>query len=329
MVVNSGVHFSLHANCHHQIVFAKFDLKVYYPPPYEREVWHYQEADAILVRRAIHAFNWKRALSNLRVDEQVTVFDRTILNIMKNFIPHETFVCDDKDPPWFNKRIKSLIQEGTLLFETFRNKRNNVEIITGLNNLNDRLALLISTAKQNYYSKIVEKLQNTQRSSRAYWSSLKIFLNNKKIPIIPPLYHKNKFVIDFKKKAELFNSFFTDQCSLVSNSSELPSQLKYLTQSRLLSITFSKDDIAKMIQNLDPNKVHSHDQISIRMLKLCSTSICKPLEIIFNRYLETGTFPNDWKKGNVVPVFKKGDKQILKNYRPILLLPVCGKILRN
>ena len=80
---------------------------------------------------------------------------------MKNLIPHETIVCDDMDPPWFNKRIKYLIQEGTLLLETFRNNRNNVEIITSINNLNDRLALLINTAKQNCYSTIVEKLQKT------------------------------------------------------------------------------------------------------------------------------------------------------------------------
>ena len=253
----------------------------------------------------------------------------TGLNIMKNFILHETIVCDDKDPPWFNKRIKSLIEEGTLLLETFRNNRNNVEIITCVNNLNDRLALLMNTAMQNYYSNMAEKLQNTQRSSKAYWSLLKIFLNNKKIPIIPPLYHKNEFVIDFQKKAEFFNSFFVDQCSLISNSSELPNKLEYLTQSRLSSINFSKDDIAKMIQNLDPNKTHGHDQISIRILKLCSTSICKPLEIIFSRCLVTGTFPNDWKKGNVVPVFKKGDKEILKNYRPISLLPVCDKIFEK
>ena len=141
---------------------------------------------------------------------------------------------------------------------------------------------MINAAKQNFYSKIVEKLQNTQRSSKAYRYLLKIVLNNKKIAIIPRLYHKSEFVIDFKKKAELFNSFFGDQCSLISNSNELPSKLEYLTQSRLSSITFSKDDIAKMIQNLDPNKAHGHDQISIRMLKLCSNSICKPLEIIFN-----------------------------------------------
>ena len=46
-------------------------------------------------------------------------FKRTILNIMKNFISHETILCHDKYPLWFNKRIKSLIQ-GLLLLETFR-----------------------------------------------------------------------------------------------------------------------------------------------------------------------------------------------------------------
>ena len=41
MVGNSGAHSSLHTNCHHQTIFAKFNLKIYYPPPYEQEVWHY------------------------------------------------------------------------------------------------------------------------------------------------------------------------------------------------------------------------------------------------------------------------------------------------
>ena len=124
--------------------------------------------------------------------------------------------------------------------------------------------------------------QNSQRSPKAYWSLLKIFLNNKKIPITSSLYHKNEFVTDFKKQAELFNSFFADQCSLISNKSELPRKLEYLTQNRLSSLTFSTDDIANMIQNLGPNKVYGHDEVSIRILKLCSTSICKPLETIFN-----------------------------------------------
>ena len=59
-------------------------------------------------------------------------------------------------------------------------------------------------------------------------------------------------------------------------------------------------------------KPHSHDQISIRMLKICSNSICQPFEYIYRQCLETGKFQNEWKKANVVAVCKKGDKQIIK-----------------
>ena len=45
LVMESGVYSSLHENCHHQLVYAKFNLKVRYPPPYEREIWHYQHAN--------------------------------------------------------------------------------------------------------------------------------------------------------------------------------------------------------------------------------------------------------------------------------------------
>ena len=50
LITESGVHPSLHPNCHHQVIFAKFSLKVHYPPPHEREIWHYKEADADLFR---------------------------------------------------------------------------------------------------------------------------------------------------------------------------------------------------------------------------------------------------------------------------------------
>ena len=65
------------------------------------------------------------------------------------------------------------------------------------------------------------------------------------------------------------------------------------------------------------------------MLKIFDESICKPLSIIFQSCLENGKFPSEWKKTNVVPVFKKNNKQELKNYRPISLLPVSGKIFER
>ena len=141
--------------------------------------------------------------------------------------------------------------------------------------------------------------------------------------------HENKFVIDFKEKAKPFNAFFAKQCSLIKNSSKFPSHLHYLTDNRLSSISFSQDDIAKIIQNVDPNKAHGHNNIRIHMLKICGCSICKPPEMIFKQCIETGLFPSEWKKANIVPIHKKGDKKTLKSYRPVLLLPICGKIFEG
>ena len=97
LVVESGVHPSLHPNCHHQIVFAKFNLMISYPPPYSREVWHYREANTDLIRRAISNFNWEKAFCNTSVNKKVSIFNETILNILSNYIPHETLICDDRD----------------------------------------------------------------------------------------------------------------------------------------------------------------------------------------------------------------------------------------
>ena len=103
----------------------------------------------------------------------------------------------------------------------------------------------------------------------------------------------------------------------------------FISQQKIDTLNFSNNDFEKIIQNFVPNKPHGHDKISIRMIKICGKSICKPLQIIFSQCIDTGSFPLEWKKANVVPVHKKGDKQCLKNYRPVSLLPVCGKIFER
>ena len=121
----------------------------------------------------------------------------------------------------------------------------------------------IENSQQRYYSKLSIKLANRATSSKTYWSILKTFLNNKKIPCIPPLFHENKFITNFKEKAELFNTFFANQCALLNNSSVLPKNLAKLTNESLDKVIFSTDGISKTISNLDPNKAHDHDMLSI------------------------------------------------------------------
>ena len=65
------------------------------------------------------------------------------------------------------------------------------------------------------------------------------------------------------------------------------------------------------------------------MLLLCDESVILPLQIIFTNILSTSIYPDMWKLANVTPIFKNGDKQLIKNYRPISLLPICGKILEK
>ena len=103
--VESGTQPSLQSNCHHQIIYAKFNLEILYPPPYTREVWHYQDSNAELIRPSINDFNWDRAFANEYVDQKVVIFNETVLNVLSNFIPHEVIVCHDKDPPWFKGKL--------------------------------------------------------------------------------------------------------------------------------------------------------------------------------------------------------------------------------
>ena len=295
LITDSRVHSSLHRNCHHQIVFAKLNLHIVYPPPCLREIWHYREANTGLIRRAIKEFNWERAFSNPSVNEKVDIFNRTILNILSNSIPHEIIVCDDKDPPWFNNRIKLQFKEKNATYKIYRHNKDNPDLIYRLQFLQELLSTSIESSKERYYARIVNRLSNAQKNIKTYWSLLKIFLNNKKIPLIPPLFHENHFITDFKEKAELFNFFFSNQCSLLKNCSKRPTNPRYVTDKRLRTINFTADNIEKIIVSLNSNKVHGHDNISIRMLKICGDTICKPLELIFKRALTTGVFPSEWK----------------------------------
>ena len=82
------------------------------------------------------------------------------------------------------------------------------------------------------------KLQNTRKTSKCYWSLLKIFLNNKNIPLITPLFHSNRFISDFKDKAELLIEFFSNQYSLINNNSKLLTNLNHVTDRRRSPVTF-------------------------------------------------------------------------------------------
>ena len=107
LIVNRGTHPSLHENCQHQITFAKATLRVEYPPPYKRHVWNYAKANVNGINKAISQFNWQGSFTNLPINEQVNLFNSTLMNIFSNFIPNKIVTFNDQDPPWFGEKLKS------------------------------------------------------------------------------------------------------------------------------------------------------------------------------------------------------------------------------
>ena len=194
--------------------------------------------------------------------------------------------------------------------------------------LRNECKVSIEAAKKSYLEKLANSLNDSDTTPKNYWKIIYRVMNKTRAPKIPPILDKGTFIIDCREKAKLFNEFFSKQCTLIINDSVLPN-FQYVTEARINSIIIKKEDILSLIRGLNPNKATGSDDISGQMLLICDESAVLPLMIIFRNILESSIYPDQWKLANVVPIYKKEDKQLVKNYRPISLLPICGKIFEK
>ena len=197
-----------------------------------------------------------------------------------------------------------------------------------LDKLREESSLAIKTARECFLRKEGLKLADPNTGKKTYWKILNKFLNKNHTPRIPPILYDNKYIFEYKEKAKIFNNYFVSQCRLFESNSTLPS-FEYLTNSKLVDIIISTNEISEILIGLDVKKSHGPDKISAKMIKLCGNELALPLKIIFDNILATGVFPKQWKKANVTPIHKKNDKQDVTNYRPISLLPIFLKFSKK
>ena len=118
---------------------------------------------------------------------------------------------------------------------------------------------LVCKSKDYYHKHLARKLTNPKTSSKTYWSILKTFYNGKKVPLILPLVINNKLEPDFKRKPDHFNKLFCSKCTLLKNDSILHTllgitYLTYLSEARFSKISFTGDQILKILRARDINK---------------------------------------------------------------------------
>ena len=94
-------------------------------------------------------------------------------------------------------------------------------------------------------------------------------------------------------------------------------------------INVTKNGVLKLLLNINPNKATGPDNVPGRLLKLCANELVDVYTLFFQASLDQGIAPDDWKKANIMPLFKKGDKTNAENYRPVSLTSISCKLLEH
>ena len=249
----------------------------------------------------------------------------------------------------FNKykhKRQPFITEGILISIKFKDKlhkklRNlnpdSSEYLRTKSNFQTYNAMLkktLRTAKTNFYHRCFENYRNDIRKT---WSTINDLLNrNKKKKSFPEFFIDNGEMIKDKLQiAQGFNNFFINigpkLASKIKNQSN-SNAYAYLIQKKSSSFNFkhiNEMDISKIIDKMPHKNSFGHDGISSKLIKLMKPIISGPLELIINDMLDTGIFPDQLKIAKVIPIYKKNDKNLFNNYRPISILPVISKIFEK
>ena len=247
---------------------------------------------------------------------------------MANFIPNEVKRLIPRDPPWIDKQLKNKLKRKNRLYDSYKKHGYKPEDKIRLDRFRDECRSNIEEAKTSYLNRLGDKLNDPNTPPKPYWKIITRVLNKCRAPKIPPILANNKFVLNCKEKAKLFNKYFAAQCTPLINDSTLPN-FEHHTFNKLDSINLKEEDILAIIRSINPKKSNGPDLISGHMLRIADVSLVIPLKLMFTNILRTSTYPSLWKLANVTPVHKEGDKQAVKNYRPISLLPLCGKIFEK
>ena len=132
---------------------------------------------------------------------------------------------------------------------------------------------------------------------------------------------KGEKILDNGLKAEVLNNFFSSVFT-IEDTTNMPTFEDRPVLNTLNELNFTQADVQNILQNLKPDKAQGLDGMHPRVLKELNTELAILLFILFRKTLEYEQIPTAWKEGQIIPIFKKGDKSSVSNYRPVSLTSV-------
>ena len=245
--------------------------------------------------------------------------------------------------PWITNGLIKSVNYKNFLYEKWKkskNKKNKLgdsDLYEKYKDYRKKLKILIKIAKNKFYT---SKFDQCKGNSKKTWELInelrgKSNTKSKSSFIINGTVVKERRVI-----ADEFNNYFTSIAhNLNENASKqwsnnlpiipIPHFSSFIGKRINDSMFFepcSNEEVTSIINDLDSGK---SSDISIRVLKNCAFILTPHLTRFYNSFINLGIFPDLLKIGQITPIFKKGNTQLLQNYRPISTLPCFGKIFEK
>ena len=288
------------------------------------------------INRKLDSTDWI-GIQSMSVNDSYNYLEGLIMETLDEFAPVEkTKIKKQKviREKWVSKGLLKCSNKAQKLFKSQigldRDHPKHIKYIKYRNTLN----LLRRKAKKDYY---VKKIQESRNNMKKTWEILNAVIgkSRNKMDLTDQLKVNETTITNPNAIANLFGESFASigkRCLDKMPCRPLQNQQNYhiepIPQTMFMSPT-DEHEISCIIRNLRNKNSSGHDGLSPSLIKMLEPAISKPLSIIFNKSLCEGIIPDKLKLAKVLPIFKKDDKELMDNYRPISILPSFSKILEK
>ena len=284
-----------------------------------RKEFDYSKADWRSLNFDLKRIDWNQWMGSSDPHMSWLFFKEVALKLCEKHIPQKS-VRNQFQPPWFDSDCDKILREK----EKWRAKAHSEN---GTEEDHEKFKSLRSKFKKVMNEKmrlnVVDESDPTLISKK-YWKHVISKSKSSRIP--ETIWYKNKFRTKAKDQANLFNNFFFEQFSGVSN---YDIDIDMLSDDPFMNLKFHELDVLLLLKGVNSSKAAGPDGIHGLVLKNCAAALCKPLTFLFNISFVTGCIPDEWKLASIVPVHKKADKGSVENYRPISLTSLIMKVFEK
>ena len=297
-----------------------FEINVAYErcPTVTRTVYNFSRMNAARMRRDLRRCNF--FARNDTVDDMWNSFKDQLIAVVNRHVP-KINIKNKNSPPWVDGDVIKASKKKRTAFKRAK-KLDSLAGWSKFKKLRNKVKNLVSNKYTNYINDLAANLST---NPKRFWSFLRSKSRSKSTP--NSLIHDGVEYSDSYVKANLFNKFFQSVFT-PTNNDPLPAIAEEVDD-HLSTVRFDRSEVLKCLKGLNTSKAAGPDGLPTQILKEFAEVLVDPILAIFQKSIDTATVPSNWKKANVIPVFKKGDKQSVCNYRPISLLSVVSKVMER